>query len=719
MGKCLTWVVVCFAFLIPSRQERAEGAFLLENGRLGLSFDQNTGTLAAIRNKLTGETYSVSGDRFSVAAVDFRLDFSQVRLTWLAREGESVKARYQGGPLTIDVTYTLGRDRHFAEKRLTLTSDRDYGLKKVILSQPSFAGTDLRIVPYRYPKFGRQPGGEPTCTFFGRTAKGGLFTGVEVPFDASSLDGQQVTLGYATGLKVAAREKIVCEPVYWGIYRRGLGDEEKKGVPFRKPRDAAATGPEEKVEDLPLQAESDAMVAMTSAVLGPPRFGLVPMACGWHSEMEQGAYTEQSVAGDMKSLDCLAQCGIDWVSDSHPWGGETQKMNALGASDTYEPGPLVRKFLDHARQVGVHVVMWSSMNRTHSWSPQGRPFRSDKPEWLIDAGARPPQQAPDWRKSTSGGFNAGGNCLATRPFFNWLERITLEGISAGQYEAWVMDGDFFGGGGWYTSVVPVDCQSDKHDHVPGDSNYACQRALGQLTASIRQRYPQTYIFMCRPPMDLGVWSLRQVDANFTLLESGTGKNLAAGDLIRTWSRVRVQRDFFPHYLDQPLLFPSRAGGPGRPRDWPSDNIDYIMLSALSSSPNQLYYMPTKSGIPDKDKVEIRKWLDWGRKNVAYLKVRKDLPDWPEPGKVDGSAHIVGDRGYVFLFNPTKEARQGQFTLSAEAIGLERQTKFQVRQIYPALDRTVQLAYGQTARWEVPGEAAVVVHVQPAGTGTVR
>jgi hypothetical protein len=38
-----------------------------------------------------------------------------------------------------------------------------------------------------------------------------------------------------------------------------------------------------------LQAESDAMVAMTSVILGPPRFGLVPMACGWHSEMEQGA----------------------------------------------------------------------------------------------------------------------------------------------------------------------------------------------------------------------------------------------------------------------------------------------------------------------------------------------------------------------------------------------------------------------------------------------
>ena len=112
---------------------------------------------------------------------------------------------------------------------------------------------------------------------------------------------------------MAAGEKLTCEPAYFGVYRRGSND-----------------GNEQKAE-LPLPSESDAMVAMTSAVLGPPRFGLVPMACGWHSEMFTAAYTEELVEGDMKSLDFLAECGIDWLSDSHPWGGETAKMNALGA----------------------------------------------------------------------------------------------------------------------------------------------------------------------------------------------------------------------------------------------------------------------------------------------------------------------------------------------------------------------------------------------------
>jgi hypothetical protein len=685
----------------------------LENGRLGLSLDRSTGTLVAIQNKLAGETYQVRDDLFEVEAVEFRVGLADAKLTSLEREAGAIKARYEARGMTIEVTYALHGENRFAEKHLAFTCTRNCGLKKVILSRPTFSATDLRIVPYRYPKFGRKPGEEPTCTFFGRTAKGGFFTGVEMPFDASSLDGRQVTLCYAPSLKVATGERLVCEPVYFGVYRRGAGDDDKKGAPFRQPGDTAGPDHAERVEDLPLQSESSAMVAMTSAILGPTRFGLVPMACGWHSEMVTGAYTEQSVEGDIQSLDFLAQCGIDWLSDSHPWGGETEKMNALGENDRYEPGPLVRKFLDHARKVGVKVVMWSSMNKTHAWSAQGRPFRSDKPEWLMDAGASPPKNAPEWRRQASGTLSAGGNCLANRAFFNWLKRINLEGMAAGQYKSWAMDGDFFGGGGWYTTVVPVNCQSDKHDHLPGDSNYACQRALAQLTASVREHYPDTYIFMCRPPMDLGIWSLRNVNVGFTLLESGTGKNLAAGDQIRTWSRVRLHRDFFPHYLDQPLLFPSRAGGVGVPSTWPSENIDYIMLSALSSSPNQLYYMPTKSGVPEQDKAEIRKWLDWGRKHVEHLKVRKDLPDWPATGKVDGSAHILGDRGLMVLFNSGKQALEGQFALTEEGIGLTKKGTFLVTQEYPSSDRQIKAGYGEVVRWQVSPETAVILEIQPA------
>jgi hypothetical protein len=58
---------------------------------------------------------------------------------------------------------------------MTITSRCDYALKKSVVSGLAFSAASLKIVTYRYPKFGREPGKEPTCTFFGRTPKGGFW----------------------------------------------------------------------------------------------------------------------------------------------------------------------------------------------------------------------------------------------------------------------------------------------------------------------------------------------------------------------------------------------------------------------------------------------------------------------------------------------------------------------------------------------------------------
>jgi hypothetical protein len=678
-------VILSLAWLAASAPVRAQAELVLENSRVGLSFDRTTGTLAVIQNRLTGESYQVSGDKFALEAVEFRLDFADARLTSLKQQGGTLSAQYKGGGTTIHVTYTLVPGGHFAEKRIAVTCNRPFGLKKMVLSRPTFSAADLRLISYRFPKFRRKPGEEPNCAFFGRTPKGGFFAGVEVPFDGSSLSGPQITLCYSPSLKVAAGEELVSEPAYFGVYSRQARDQEES--------------------DLPLQSESDAMVAMTSAILGPPRFGLVPMVNGWHSEMEHRTYTESSVAGDMKSLDFVAECGFDWIGDSHPWGGETAKMNLLGASDKYVPGPLVRTFLEHARKVGVKVAMGPTMNMTHPFERWAK-IKAGGEVKDLSAPLRADRQ--DWRMQPSPVFRCVGNCIGNKPFLDWLTRVNLEGLATGYYKSWCMDGDFSGYD--LASIVPVKCASDQHDHLPGDSNYACQRALAELTASVRKHYPDTYIFMCRPPMDLGIWALRNVDVCFTLLESGTGgSNLAGGDSIRTWSRTRVHRDFLPHYLDQPLMFPSHQEGQ---RDWTRGHLDYILLSAISSSPNQHYYMPTKTGIPAEDKAEIRKWLDWGRKNIAYLKVRKDLPDWLAPGRVDGSAHIVGDRGLVLLFHSGETPSTGEFSLTEESIGLRGKGPFRVTQEYPPSDRSVRATFGQAIRWDVPARTAMILRVQP-------
>jgi hypothetical protein len=312
-----------------------------------------------------------------------------------------------------------------------------------------------------------------------------------------------------------------------------------------------------------------------------------------------------------------------------------------------------------------------------------------------------------------------GNCVGNQPFYDWLMRLQLDGMRTGYFDGWVMDGDFFGGGG---VVIPVNCPSADHDHLPGDSNYACERTLKRMMAAIRESYPEVFMGpMCRPAQDLGIWSNRYADSTFTLDEfavpeplPGMGPqpvNVTMGDKLRKWSRVRVHQQFFPHYMDHPLVFaaPKSMKGP----DWASEKIDYVMLSALSSSPNQLYYLPTKLGIPDQDKAEIRKWLEWGRQNIRYLQVRKDLPQWPEAGRVDGSAHIVQDNGLIFLFNPNPVPLSGHFRLDRDGLGLTRGRRFEVRQSYPASDAKQQMRLGDDVVWEVPPQTAVVLFLAPA------
>jgi len=139
--------------------------------------------------------------------------------------------------------------------------------------------------------------------------------------------------------------------MYLGVYRRQSGDVEQVG--------------------LPLQSESDAMVAMTSAILGPPRHGFVPMACGWWCEMEHNTYKDEAhVERDLRSIDFLKNLGIDWLADNHPWGGETDRMNNLKETDGYKPGPLPSKKYEYARKVGMKMVLWPTMNNTHPWWPE-------------------------------------------------------------------------------------------------------------------------------------------------------------------------------------------------------------------------------------------------------------------------------------------------------------------------------------------------------------
>ena len=133
-------------------------------------------------------------------------------------------------------------------------------------------------------------------------------------FDTSATKGHEVVLGYSPSMKVKANEEVACEPVYLGVHRRGPHDVGKK--------------------DLPLPSESDAMVAMTSALLPPQNRQIGPVLCSWWSEVSHAPYgTMKDVEHRRQCIDLALDCGIDIMGDAHTWSGEPEKVNALRGGD--------------------------------------------------------------------------------------------------------------------------------------------------------------------------------------------------------------------------------------------------------------------------------------------------------------------------------------------------------------------------------------------------
>ena len=84
---------------------------------------------------------------------------------------------------------------------------------------------------------------------------------------------------------------------------------------------------------------------------------------------------------------------------------------------------------------------------------------------------------------------------------------------------------------------------------------------------------------------------------------------------------------------------------------------------------------------------------------------------PQAGKVDGSAHIIGDHGYIFLFNPNPMPLEDNFILN-ESIGLTKGSRYRISSMYPKSAARVSLGRGEMVKWEVGGQSASILEIAP-------
>jgi hypothetical protein len=128
---------------------------------------------------------------------------------------------------------------------------------------------------------------------------------------------------------------------------------------------------------------------------------------------------------------------------------------------------------------------------------------------------------------------------------------------------------------------------------------------------------------------------------------------------------------------------------------------------------------------------LKKWRAWATENYAYLKIKRDLFDCPGYSRVDGSAHILKNRGFFFLFSGGLASESGiankvkadsRTTRAAiplnRWVGLEdKPVRFKLTEMYPREGRDLGIyRYGEEFLYDLPRNLAVVLKIEPAGPG---
>ena len=168
-----------------------------------------------------------------------------------------------------------------------------------------------------------------------------------------------------------------------------------------------------------------------------------------------------------------------------------------------------------------------------------------------------------------------------------------------------------------------------------------------------------------------------------------------------------------------MLLPLRA------RDWDSLGWRYSLLSSIAVAGwnNVLDMIPARDleeykNFSDADRQWFRRWIDWTAANKECLRQTRTILGQPAIGKVDGTSAIVGNRGFIFLFNPNGRQLDAEFSLDA-TVGFKGSGPVQLKELYPLENRLVGKPgaglwmAGDRVKVAMDGGSALVLEVQPA------
>ena len=666
--------------------------------------DAQTFTLDAFRLSIDGRTY----------------DAAELSAPVRRATGDSVTYVWTAGPLHISATYELRRDWKFVSKRLSVASaSATFHVDSVTVWRETLRDAPASVYVPRstHTNLGTADYGA-ALRFAGER---GMLAVVQNPFLHVEHNGGAFSISYAADMDwQSSYGAFESDRGLLGVYRL---TEHRLADRMRPEWALDSVAVEPGVDD----AERDAFTGMVRAFLIDPPVKPINVFVGWTANDYQiDVATDSGRAEYKRVMNRAAEMGAqyvlyapsnsalsrrdssvdDWSWEHVLWLGLGQRIrkNTWDIASSPIP-PSVSEMLAYAKSKDLKLL---------AYVYPVLPFVQDS-SWLVASGSRHfaslgVRAWQDWLikalvtfhdRTGIGGYSFDHTFLSyagTSRYAQWYGwRRVMETIKRERPDL-VIDGrqayQNYGPWSWLAGSYPHPTSTDEQPEsfVPFPDLH-----FDRVSAD-RERYTaykyKNYEFA---PSEI-------VPGYIT---HQTSRSDATGDMpfVRTYSGPQLARF--------------------RARDWDYLGWRYSLISSIAIAGwNNVMDM-----IPARDSAEYADfalddaawfwhWLAWTSAHRELLRHTRTIIGQPAIGRVDGTAAMMDDSGFVFLFNPNGRRMNAEFTLDSE-IGLSAGSRYVLRELYPRDGMLVgkpdasAWSRGDRVSVAMDGASAMVLAVQPA------
>lgn len=670
--------------------------------------------LASLEDRALRKSVAFGKDAFSL-----RIDGKTIRSEGLqaARSvaRNRVTYRYATDGYAIDVVYELTPGRRFVSKQVLVTKAPQPRFR-VEAVEPLELAVNGKIDDFRVARTSRPRMQAKDYAGFARLPDGtGLFALVQNPFLTVERQEGTVRVSYAPDMEWRAEYgPFPADGALIGLY---------KSSGFTIPR---AMTPEWKMPGAPAEpgldrAEVDAVTEAVRASLVYQPKKPSRLFVGWCvNDYQIDAGTPEGRAEYRRIIDRAAEMGIDnvlytpansllskrsestddWLWEYVLWLGLGQKIRKGEWNPKTDAIPAsVAEMLDYAKSKNVKFL---------AYVYPVLPFVQSR-EWLMD------------------GKHAN---LGVRAWQNWLIENMVAFAKRTGINGYSFDYTFFS--------------------YPGTSRYAQWFGWRRVMEQLRRALPESVIDGRQSYQEYGPWGwlagsyphptgtdeqpesfVNFPDMHFDRVSADRQRYTAWWYRNFEFAPSEIVPGFLTHQTPRNGEGGEMPVKPGedkrsgdlaalRQRDWDYLGWRYSVISSIATGGwnNVVDMIPARDpeefkSFSEADKQWFWRWLDWADTNREYLRHTRTILEEPAVERVDGTAAIVGNKGFVFVFNPNARQLEAEFKLDA-SIGLAPPGEYVLKELHPLEGRLRGRVYshGDTVKIALDGTSVVALELVP-------